>query len=121
MDRAEAATLRPFASALLLSYSPKCVEKLFGKSGWVPNRGSESGQEGSKESRSAISLAARSTAETPLAIFQTVSLRASVNKASSGGCAQCGGIIMRVPGPLSQPRAFGLTRPPQSEGPGFGG
>jgi hypothetical protein len=28
MDRAEAATLRPFASALLLSYSPKCVEKL---------------------------------------------------------------------------------------------
>src|SRR5215203_5414261 len=73
MDRAEAATLRPFASALLLSYSPKCVEKLFGKSGWVPNRGSESGQEGSKESRSAISLAARSTAETPLAIFQTVS------------------------------------------------
>src|SRR5215218_4303231 len=49
------------------------LPKLFGKSGWVPNRSSESGQEGSKESRSAISLAPRSTAETPLAIFQTVS------------------------------------------------
>src|SRR5215212_2980087 len=54
-------------------YSPEGVENLFGKTGWVPNRGSESGQEGSKESRSAISLAPRSTAETPLAIFQTVS------------------------------------------------
>jgi hypothetical protein len=29
MDRAEAATLRPFASALLLSYSPKCLEGEF--------------------------------------------------------------------------------------------
>src|SRR5215218_9434995 len=57
------------------------LPKLFGKSGWVPNRSSESGQEGSKESRSAISLAARSTAETPLAIFQTVSPRTRVNRA----------------------------------------
>jgi hypothetical protein len=34
-------------------YSPNLVEKLFGNSEWVPNRGSESGQDGSKESRSA--------------------------------------------------------------------
>src|SRR5215203_2118089 len=102
MDRAEAATLRPFASALLLSYSPKGVEKLFGKSGWVPNRGSESGQEGSKESRSAISLAARSTAETPLAIFQTVSPKLS-DKSPKGVS------ILRLGGP-TWPNTASLLR-----------
>ena len=32
-------------------YSPKCLEKLFGNSAWAPNRGPESGQDGSKEFR----------------------------------------------------------------------
>src|SRR5215217_2261902 len=54
-------------------YSPECVEKLFGNSQWIPNRGSESGQEGSKESRSAASWRHRRVLEMPSAIFQTVS------------------------------------------------
>src|SRR5215207_2990804 len=54
-------------------YSPECVEKLFRNSEWVPNRGYESGQEGSKESRSAASWRQRSALQTPSAIFQSVS------------------------------------------------
>src|SRR5215207_10821680 len=50
-------------------YSPECVEKLFGNSQWVPNRGYESGQEGSKESRSAASWRHRSALETPSELF----------------------------------------------------
>jgi hypothetical protein len=50
-----------------------CLEKLFGKSEWVPNRGYESGQDGSKESRSADFWRQRCALETPSAIFQTVS------------------------------------------------
>ena len=49
------------------------VEKLFGNSEWVPNRGYESGQDGSKESLSADSWHQRSALERPSAIFQTVS------------------------------------------------
>src|SRR5215211_8224729 len=43
------------------------------KFGIVPNRGSESGQEGSKESRSATFCRQTSPVEKPSAIFQTVS------------------------------------------------
>src|SRR5215208_898644 len=49
------------------------LPKLFGKSEWVPNRDYESGQDGSKESRSADSWRQRCALETPSAIFQTVS------------------------------------------------
>src|SRR5215217_4708859 len=49
------------------------LPKLFGNSQWIPNRGSESGQEGSKESRSAASWRHRRVLEMPSAIFQTVS------------------------------------------------
>jgi hypothetical protein len=55
--------------------------KLFGKSEWVPNHGYESGQDGSKESRSADSWRQRSALETPSAIYQTFSPGTSVNKA----------------------------------------
>jgi hypothetical protein len=55
------------------------LPKLFGKSEWVPNRGSESGQEWSKESRSAVSYRQRRAVEKPSAIFQTVSPRPPVN------------------------------------------
>ena len=47
--------------------------KLFGNSGMVPNRGSESGQEGSEESRFGRLLSQERRAGTPAAIFQTVS------------------------------------------------
>src|SRR5215213_8155347 len=68
---------RPWPSSC--AYSPKCVEKLFGNSEWVLNRGSESGQEGSKESRSAASWRQRRAVETPSAIFQTVSRSHLIN------------------------------------------
>ena len=54
-------------------YAPNVVEKLFGKSGWIQDRGSESGQMGSKAHRSAASYRQRSPVEGPSAIFQTVS------------------------------------------------
>jgi hypothetical protein len=54
-------------------YSPNCLEKLFGYSEYIPNRGSESGQEGSKESRSAASWRQRSALGTPSGISQVVS------------------------------------------------
>ena len=54
-------------------YSPKCVEKLFGKSEWVPNRVPEGHQEGTKRCRSAASLGHKRTLEKPPAISQTVS------------------------------------------------
>src|SRR5215217_6367244 len=53
------------------------LPKLFGNSQWIPNRGSESGQEGSKESRSAASWRHRRVLDMPSAIFQTVSPRLS--------------------------------------------
>src|ERR671910_3221604 len=56
------------------------LPKLFGNSEWVPNGGSETGQDGSKESRSADFCCRRSALETPSAIFQTVSPRTPVNK-----------------------------------------
>ena len=64
--------------ARVTDYPPRTTfhtasEKLFGKSEWVPNRGSESGQEESKESRSAASWRQRCALKTPSAIFQTVS------------------------------------------------
>src|SRR5215208_4112759 len=65
---------------LVALYAPNLVEKLFGKSEWVPNRGSESGQEESKESRSVASWRQRIALVTPSAIFQTVSPRTPVNK-----------------------------------------
>ncbi len=55
--------------------------KLWGKSGWVSNRGPESRQEGAKEARSAASCRQRGTVEKPSAIFQTVSLGTWVNNA----------------------------------------
>src|SRR3954465_15105084 len=58
-------------------YSPECVERLFGNSEWVTNRGCESGQDGSKESLSAASYRQTSVLETPSAIFQTVSEKLS--------------------------------------------
>ena len=61
-------------------YSPKCVEKLFGKLGWVPDLGSESRQDGSKGPRSATSCCQRSVVERPPAIFQTVSPCIPLNK-----------------------------------------
>src|SRR5215216_975450 len=48
-------------------------EKLFGNSGEVPNGSSESGQEGSKESRFGRLLLPERRPETPSSIFQTVS------------------------------------------------
>jgi hypothetical protein len=45
-----------------------------------PESGSESGQEGSKESRSVVSWRKRSALETPSAIFQTVFSTTFVNK-----------------------------------------
>src|SRR5829696_2270737 len=54
-------------------YAPNVVEKLFGKSGWIQDRGSESGQMGSKSNRSAASCRQRSPVEGSSAIFQTVS------------------------------------------------
>src|ERR687897_3704827 len=66
--------VRPLSRTLrTVLYSPECLEKLFGNSEWVPNRGYESGQKGSKECRSAASWRQRSALETPSAIFQTVS------------------------------------------------
>src|SRR5215218_265726 len=64
--------------ARVAKYPPRTTfhtasEKLFGKSEWVPNRGSESGQKGSKESRSAASCGQRSVLQRASAIFQTVS------------------------------------------------
>src|SRR5215208_2741752 len=53
--------------------------KLFGNSEWGPNRGYESAQKESKESRSAASWCQRSALETPSAIFQTVSPGTQVN------------------------------------------
>src|SRR5215216_2275857 len=61
------------------------LPKLFGNSQWIPNRGSESGQEGSKESRSAASWRHRRVLEMPSAIFQTVSPRTRVNKGKRKG------------------------------------
>jgi hypothetical protein len=55
------------------------LPKLFGNSEWAPNRGSESGQEGSKESQFGRFLLPERRAETPSAIFQTVSPRTPVN------------------------------------------
>src|SRR5215204_2851158 len=54
-------------------YEPNVVEKLFGKSGWIQDRGSESGQMGSKSNRSSASCRQRSPVEGSSAIFQTVS------------------------------------------------
>jgi hypothetical protein len=68
------ARLRAFrAGPGLCLYVPNVVEKQFGNSEWVPNRGYGSGQEGSKESRSVASWRQRSALETPSALFQTVS------------------------------------------------
>src|SRR5829696_7546899 len=53
--------------------SRQSLEKLFGKSEWVPNRPSEGRQERTKEARSAASCRQKRTVETPSAIFQTVS------------------------------------------------
>jgi hypothetical protein len=61
------------------------LPKLFGNSEWAPNRGSESGQEGSKESQFGRFLLPERRAETPSAIFQTVSPRTPVNKKRSIG------------------------------------
>src|SRR5215203_4437753 len=57
--------------------------KLFGKSGWLQDRGSESGQMGSKGHQSAASCRQRSPVEGSSAIFQTVSLGTSVNRLCS--------------------------------------
>jgi hypothetical protein len=61
------------------------LPKLFGNSEWVPNRGYESAQKESRESRSAACWCQRSVLETPSAIFQTVSPRTWVNKGKRKG------------------------------------
>jgi hypothetical protein len=68
----------------------KVLPKLFGNSEWVPNGGSESGQDGSKESRSADFCCRRSALETPSAVFQTVSPRTPVNKGMMKGRGPAG-------------------------------
>src|SRR5215213_9376689 len=60
------------------------LPKLFGNSEWVLNRGSESGQEGSKGVPIGRSWRQRSAVETPSAIFQTVSPRTRANKDKRG-------------------------------------
>src|SRR5215213_6127811 len=73
---------RPWPSSC--AYSQECVEKLFGNSEWVLNRGSESGQEGSKGVPIGRSWRQRSAVETPSAIFQTVSVETRANKDKRG-------------------------------------
>src|SRR5215207_11114215 len=77
-------------------YSPECVEKLFGNSQWVPNRGYESGQEGSKESRSAASWRHRSALETPSELFSKQFRKVNSPKFISS--------ILHSPGPIGPAR-----------------
>ena len=67
----------------LFRVSRQSLERLFGNSEWVTNRGCESGQDGPKESISAASYRQTSALETPSAIFQTVS-RETVRKGCDG-------------------------------------
>ena len=66
---------------------------------------SESGQEGSKESRFGRLLPQQKRTETPSAIFQTVSPRTSVNKLQSLRPTSPGGIMDVVAQPLSSKNA----------------
>jgi hypothetical protein len=95
--------LRGVCSGLWCGLPRITLPKLFGNSGMVPNRGSESGQEGSEESRFGRLLSQERRAGTPAAIFQTVSPRNRVNRPKTRPSR---GTVIRSPRPRHRATVF---------------